>query len=166
MTAKILIVDDEESVRGALGKVLRAEGYDIVLAGNGQLAIEKVAQEPIDLVLLDLGLPVKDGWALLKWLPRFSPLLPVIVITGRWKQAEMAEAAGADILMEKPLDVTKLLENIRQLLEEPVEARAKRIRDRKRAFKSVGCDQHQFRASLESRFTTPFKWFGLKRNQQ
>ncbi|HEV2452949.1 MAG TPA: response regulator [Verrucomicrobiae bacterium] len=164
MTAKILVVDDEESVRTALGKVLRAEGYEVALAENGQAGIEKIIQEQIDLVLLDLGLPVKDGWTLLKWLQTFNRLLPTIVITGRWNQTEMAEAAGADMLMEKPLDTTKLLQHIRQLLEESVECRARRANDRKRDFQNVSCDPHQFRAGLESRVTTPFKWFGLKHN--
>ena len=63
MNEKILVVDDERSIRESLSKVLRAEGYEIVLAENGQQAIEKLAQEPIDLLPLDLGLPGKDGWA-------------------------------------------------------------------------------------------------------
>ena len=102
MNEKILVVDDERSIRESLSKVLRAEGYEIVLAENGQQAIEKLAQEPIDLLLLDLGLPGKDGWATLRWLAQVSPLLPVIIITGRWKQGELAAAAKVDVLMGKP----------------------------------------------------------------
>ena len=162
MTSKILIADDEPSVRSALEKVLRAEGYDVALAENGQIAIEKMVQEQVDLVLLDVGLPLMDGWTALEWLSRFNPFLPVIVITGRWRQGERAEASGADVLMEKPLDMNRLLQNIRQLLEEPVEDRARRINERKRNFKSVVCDPHQFRTSMESRFTAPFKWLGFK----
>src|ERR1019366_70143 len=127
MSTKILVVDDEQTIRESLAKILRAEGYEIVLAENGQEAIEKLVQESFNLLLLDLGLPVKDGWATLRWLNQVNPVFPVIVITGRWKQGELAEAAGVDVLMEKPLDVPKLLQNILELLQEPAEARARRI---------------------------------------
>ena len=62
MSTKILVVDDEQTIRESLAKILRAEGYEIVLAENGQEAIEKLVQESFNLLLLDLGLPVKDGW--------------------------------------------------------------------------------------------------------
>ncbi|HEY1790578.1 MAG TPA: response regulator [Verrucomicrobiae bacterium] len=162
MTAKILITDDERSIREGLDKVLRKEGYDVDLAENGQVAIEKISHKHIDLLLLDVGLPFKDGWTTMEWLSQFNPLLPVIIITGRWKQTERAETSGADLLMEKPLDVARLLQNIRQLLAEPIEIRAKRINEHKRGFQSVACDLRQFRSNLENRFTTPFKWFGFK----
>src|SRR5438552_106422 len=68
MTKRILLVDDERSIREALRKSLRAENYEVVLAENGQEAIEKHGAEPIDLILLDLNMPVKNGWAVLEWL--------------------------------------------------------------------------------------------------
>jgi len=158
MNTKILVVDDEQAIRDSLAKMLRAEGYEIVLAENGQAAIEKLGQEPFSLLLLDLGLPLKDGWTTLKWLNEVNPVFPVIVITGRWKQGELAEAAGADVLMEKPLDVPRLLQNIRELVEEPAEARARRIRDRKRNFQHVPCDSIEFREELQKRYTTPYQF--------
>jgi DNA-binding response OmpR family regulator len=166
MNARILIVDDEQSIRESLGKLLRAEGWDIVLAENDREAIEKISNERIDLMLLDLGLPINDGWTLLKWLTEFNPSLPVIIITGRWKQDKLAEEAGADVLMEKPLDVTRLLQNIRELIEEPAETRVRRIRNRKHGFHRVNCDADKFREKLEDRYTAPFrfkKWFRSKR---
>jgi two-component system copper resistance phosphate regulon response regulator CusR len=158
MSTKILVVDDEQTIRESLAKMLRAEGYEIVLAENGQEAIEKLVQESFNLLLLDLGLPVKDGWATLRWLNQVNPVFPVIVITGRWKQGELAEAAGVDVLMEKPLDVPKLLQNIRELLQEPAEARARRIHDRRRNFRQVPCDSIEFREELQRRYTTPFRF--------
>ncbi|HEV2437527.1 MAG TPA: response regulator [Verrucomicrobiae bacterium] len=152
MPGKILIVDDEKSIRESLSKVLRTEGYDVVLAETGQQAIDKMIQEPIDLLLLDLGLPVKDGWGTLRWLAQVNPLFPVIVITGRWKQAELAEAAGVDVLMEKPLNMPLLLQNISELLQESAEARG-----RKRGFRCVPCDVQAFCEQLWKRFTTPYR---------
>ena len=102
-------MDDERSIRESLSKILRAENYEVVLAENGQEAIEKHGAERIDLLILDLNMPVKNGWATLEWLAEINPLLPVVIITGRSNQRALAETAGADVLMEKPLDVPLLL---------------------------------------------------------
>jgi DNA-binding NtrC family response regulator len=75
-------------------------------------------------------MPVKNGWATLEWLAEINPLLPIIIITGRANQRALAETAGADALMEKPLDVLLLLQTIRKLLDEPMESRAQRARNR------------------------------------
>lgn len=150
MAKKILVVDDEQSIRESLSKILRVEGYQTALAENGREAIEKVIQEHIDLMLLDLGLPVKDGWATLRWLAQATPSLPVIVITGRWKQEELAKAAGVDVLMEKPLDAPRLLQHIRELLQEtPV------THNREPCFRSVSAGIERFREQWQKRFTTP-----------
>jgi DNA-binding response OmpR family regulator len=162
MTKKILVVDDESSIREALSKVLHAEDYEVVSAENGQEAIEKFAQEKIDLLLLDLGLPVKDGWGTLEWLARVNPLLPTIIITGRHAQRELAEAAGADALMEKPLNVPRLLQTIRELMDEPMERRAQRADNRASGFRYVSCDHDLFREMLHDRFTTPYPCRGPK----
>src|SRR5437899_4088296 len=126
MTKRILVVDDERSIRESLRKILRVENYEIVLAENGQEAIEKHGAERIDFLILDLNMPVKNGWATLEWLAEVNPLLPVIMITGRANQRALAESAGADALMEKPLDVPLLLQTIRKLLDEPMENRVER----------------------------------------
>jgi DNA-binding response OmpR family regulator len=126
MGERILVLDDEASIREALDKVLRAEGYEVVCAGSEEETFEKFAECKIDLLLLDLGLPVKDGWATLEWLNWVNPLLPVVIITARSHQHELAKCAGADALMEKPLDVPRLLLTIRELMDEPLESRAQR----------------------------------------
>ena len=162
MTKTILVVDDESSIREALSKVLHAEDYEVVCAENGQEAIEKFGQEKIDLLLLDLGLPVKDGWDTLKWLAEVNPLLPVVIITGRWQQRELAEKAGADALMDKPLNVPCLLQTIRELVDEPMESRAQRAKNRTSGFRYVSCDHELFREMLRERYTTPYLCPGLK----
>ncbi len=163
MAKRILVVDDEASIREALSKVLRAEGYEVALAETGAEAIERYSGEPIDLVLLDLNLPVKNGWETLEWLPRINPLLPVVIITGRADQRALAEKAGADALMEKPLDVPFLLQVIHELLEEPVEQRVSRANSRTRGFRYVPCDSEQLREMLLKRLTTAFPCGELKR---
>ena len=62
MKKRILVVDDDPQIRASLRKVLRAEGYEVVLAADGQQGVEKFNAERIDLLLLDLNMPVKSGW--------------------------------------------------------------------------------------------------------
>lgn len=155
MRARILVVDDEESIREALSKVLQAENYEVLLAQTGQGAIEKYGTGRIDLLLLDLNLPGGNGWATLDWLAKVNPLLPVIIITGRADQRRLAEKSGADALMEKPLDVPLLLKTIRELLDEPMESRAERASRRSSSFRFVSCDEQLFRELLTERFTVP-----------
>lgn len=162
MNKKILVVDDESSIRDALSKVLQAEDYDVITADNGQEAIEKIQSEKVDLLLLDLGLPVKDGWDIVIWLAEVNSLLPVIIITGRWNQREMAEKMGADALMDKPLDVPRLLQTIRELINEPLECRVQRGRRSATGFRHVPCDHELFLKSLQERYTTPFTFSGSK----
>ena len=154
MTKRILLVDDDRSIRESLSKILRAENYEVVLGENGHEAIEKHDAERMDLLILDVNMPVKNGWATLEWLAEINPLLPVVIITGRSNQRALAETAGADALMEKPLDVPLLLQTIRELMDEPMESRAQRARHRSSRFRYVPCDHELFREMPLKRFTT------------
>lgn len=154
MSKKILLVDDECSILEALSKVLGAENYEVVLAENGEDAVATLVSAPIDLVILDLGLPIKDGWATIKWLAQNHPLLPVIIITGRSEQRTLAQNAGAAALMEKPLDVPLLLQTIRELLDEPLEVRVRRARDPAHGIRYAPCDSLELRERLLKRLTT------------
>jgi DNA-binding response OmpR family regulator len=123
----ILLVDDDTAVRDALANVLVSEHYDVVPAANGVEAIELAELHPIDLVLLDLNLPKKSGWETFYVLSRRSPWVPVIIITARPNQLFSALASGVGALMEKPLDFPRLLQTIRDLLSESIDARMARL---------------------------------------
>ena len=151
MSKKILIVDDESSIREALSKVLQSENYEVIAAENGREAMEKFESNQIDLALLDLGLPVKNGWRTLEWLARVNPFLPVIIITGRSHQGESAQRMGADAIMEKPLHMPGLLQLIRVLINEPMEGRTRQISD----FRHIPCDPAAFQKSPASQM--PFE---------
>src|ERR1044071_8693481 len=155
MTKRILLVDDDRSIRDSLSKILRAEHYEVVLGENGQEAIEKYGAERIDLLILDLNMPVKNAWATLDLLVGIKPLLPVVIITGRSNQRARAEAAGADALMEKPLDVPLLLQTICELLTEPMESRARLENNRVSSFRYVPRDNELFREMMLKRLDTP-----------
>ena len=107
-------------------RVLEEEDYDVVPAVNGLEALDLVTNTAPDLVLLDLNLPVQDGWQTFERLNTENPMLPVIIITARPNQLFPALAAGAGALMEKPLDLPKLLRTMRDLIAEPAEARLTR----------------------------------------
>jgi DNA-binding response OmpR family regulator len=124
---RILVVDDDPSVREMLARVLAGEGYMILAAADGTAALEIATATKIDLVLLDLNLPGMGGWDTFKRLTAANPLLAVIIITARSNQLFTALGAGVGALLEKPLNFPKLLQTVHQLLVEPAESRRARM---------------------------------------
>jgi len=111
MKRRILIVDDEESIRTSLSGILKDEGFNVSLAGDGAEAIDKVNKEMPDLVLLDIWLPGIDGIEVLKILKDLCPKLGVIMISGHGtvETAVSATRLGAYDFIEKPLSLDKIL---------------------------------------------------------
>ena len=113
MKPKILVADDEPSVQRMLTRSLGAETYDFLLASNGKDASEMIdAQEP-DLVLLDIGMPQKNGWEVLRELRSNSQTstIPVIMLTGYGSISNKVEGLelGADDYITKPFSPSELL---------------------------------------------------------
>ena len=131
---RILLVDDDQNVRESLSNVLVTEGYIVTAAEHGERALELVAQEEFDLVLLDLNMPVKNGWDTFGQLIRDNPLLPIIIVTARPNQLFTAVSAGVGALLEKPPDIPMLLHAIQRLLGEPPEDRLARLVGHKAEF--------------------------------
>jgi DNA-binding response OmpR family regulator len=124
---RILLVDDDPTVRDSLKEVLLAEGYLVISAENGQQAVNHANEGCTDLVLLDLNMPIKGGWDTFEQLTREHPTLPIIIITARPNQIFTALSAGAGALLEKPMDMLTLLQAIKRLLAEPPEQRLARL---------------------------------------
>ena len=124
--ARVLLADDDPAVRAALTQVLEEEGYCVFPAVNGLEALSIIRSTPIDLVLLDLNMPEKNGWDTFERLSNDNPLLPVIVITARPNQLFTALAAGVEALLEKPLDMPELLAAIDEALRENPQTRLAR----------------------------------------
>lgn len=127
MKKSVLVVDDDASVRQSIKKVLEGAGYEVAAACDGEEAVVQFVPEQIDLVLLDLNLPLRSGWDVFERLTSRYPFVPVIIITGMPDQYRTALAAGASALMEKPVDVPALLKTMDELLAEPKEARLRRL---------------------------------------
>jgi DNA-binding response OmpR family regulator len=126
---RILLADDDPGVREMLGRVLESENYGVTYAKNGREASAKFSTDPPDLVLLDLNMPDRDGWAAFRLMNVSHPMLPVIVITARPNQYPQANELGVDGLMEKPLNLPILLQAIRDLLTETDAERIRRLTD-------------------------------------
>jgi two-component system response regulator MprA len=116
MNKRILLADDDASVRETLGRVLTLEHYDVVLAGSGCEAVERFNAARPDLVMLDLDMPDQDGWQAFDAMSRAGPGVPVVIITGVPNQAKRAVQAGAAALMEKPPNLPRLLQTIGDLI--------------------------------------------------
>lgn len=127
MKKRILIIDDDASVRKSLGKVLEEEGYQIMLAANGRDAIEQFESGSVDLLLLDIGLPIQNGWDSFERITSQALVCPIIMVVGKANPCDMAVAAGLGALMEKPLDVSQLLQLMEALLAESPDARLHRL---------------------------------------
>jgi CheY-like chemotaxis protein len=131
---RVLLVDDDSTVRDSLNDVLVGEGYCVIPAENGQRALDLVGQSSIDLVLLDLNMPVKNGWDTFEQLTREHPLIPIIIATARPNQLFTALSAGAGALLEKPMEIPTLLRTMERLLAESAEQRLARLVGRKAEF--------------------------------
>jgi len=111
---KILVVEDDRYISGFLTMSLRKEGYDVLSADTGTQGLFLVSMEHPDILLLDLGLPDRDGLSVLQEIRQDSPL-PVIVVSARGQEKEKIAAldAGADDYVTKPFYLGELLARIR-----------------------------------------------------
>lgn len=112
----ILLVEDNEMNRDMLSRRLIRKDYRVVIAEDGQQGIERAALEHPDLILMDLSLPVLDGWEAIRILKQSPELrdIPVIALTAHAmvSDQEKAYAAGCDDFDTKPIDLNRLLEKI------------------------------------------------------
>lgn len=119
-SSTVLVVDDDEGNRDVLGRVLQSKGYKVVLAGSGPEALERVEQQPIDVVLLDIMMPEVSGLDVLKGLRATHPrdALPVIMTTARDQPQDVVEALkmGANDYVTKPLDFAVVIARIESQL--------------------------------------------------
>ena len=118
--SKILIVEDNEMNRDMLSRRLERKGYQVLLAIDGQQGVTMAQAEMPDLILMDMSLPVIDGWEAtrqLKALPAMQ-LIPVIALTAHAMDSdrEKALAAGCDDFDTKPIELPRLLGKIEALL--------------------------------------------------
>ncbi len=125
MSARILVVDDEPRYVRLMEANLETEGYQVIKAYDGQQAVEIVADQSPDLVLLDIMMPVLDGFAACERIREFSSV-PIIVVTAKGEEQERVRGLdlGADDYIVKPFSATELMARVRAVLR-----RAEKTRD-------------------------------------
>lgn len=124
---KVLVVDDEPPIRKLLRMGLSTQGYEVLEAPSGRVALEKLA-EGVDLVILDLGLPDVDGHELLATLRSRHEAMPIVVLSSRGDEAGKVRALdlGADDYVTKPFGMEELLARIRAALRHQLQAHGER----------------------------------------
>jgi signal transduction histidine kinase/ActR/RegA family two-component response regulator/uncharacterized protein YigA (DUF484 family) len=109
--ARILVIDDEDSVRDILYRMLRVKGHQVVVASDGEEGIERFKNEAFDLVFTDLGMPKISGWEVGKTIKEMNPKVPVVMITG-WgmelNREKMSES-GIDLVVSKPFQFEQVI---------------------------------------------------------
>jgi DNA-binding response OmpR family regulator len=117
MSSKVLIVDDEPRYLRLMEANLLPEGYQVLKATGGDEAIEIVVKDKPDLVLLDVMMPVLDGFSVLDRLREFS-IVPIIIITARGNEADRVKGLdlGADDYIIKPFSAVEMLARVRAVL--------------------------------------------------
>jgi CheY-like chemotaxis protein len=118
---RILLVEDNDSSREMLTRRLQKHGYDVSTATNGQEALDMIRREAPDVILLDMSLPVMDGWAAVRALRADAAIrhVPVIALTAHAAREDREQAieAGCDDYETKPVDMPRLLSTIERWLE-------------------------------------------------
>jgi CheY-like chemotaxis protein len=114
--ATILLVEDHEEIWDFLSRRLKRRGYDVLLAHDGQAAVERTRSDRPDVVLLDMNLPVLDGWTAARQLKddAATARIPIIALTAHAMSGDREKAleAGCDDYHPKPVDFSKLLQQI------------------------------------------------------
>jgi CheY-like chemotaxis protein len=124
--AHILVIDDDPDLRRSLVEVLEEAGYEVSCANNGEEALGALAEGAPTAILLDLTMPVMDGWTF-RDRQRLDPRLahiPTVVISASLADPRSVASLGADAFLAKPFDAWRLTETLRRLCGAPVAATA------------------------------------------
>lgn len=122
MSKRILLVEDNEMNRDMLKRRLERKGYEVIVAVDGQQGVE-IAQSVIpDLILMDMSLPIVDGWSATRQIKELSQLnhIPIIALTAHAMAGDREKAieAGCDDYDTKPIEFKRLLEKIKSFLQQ------------------------------------------------
>jgi two-component system copper resistance phosphate regulon response regulator CusR len=115
---RLLLVEDEEDAARMIAKGLRQESYAVDIAGDGESAVEKAVSRSYDLLILDLRLPVKDGWTVCRELRASGLQAPILMLTASGSTDDRIKGLdlGADDYLVKPFEIGEFLARVRALL--------------------------------------------------
>ena len=115
---KILVVDDDDSIRQTMGDLLRMERHDVVTAPDGESAIDLIRSGDIDILVTDLGLPGISGWELARLSRMYQESISIMAITS-WQGTESEQrikAYGIDAIVWKPFRFKQITDTIEQII--------------------------------------------------
>jgi CheY-like chemotaxis protein len=117
--ARILVIDDEDSVRDILSRMLKTKGHQVVVASNGEEGIERFRSEPFDIVFTDLGMPRLSGWEVGKAIKGINPKIPIAMITGWGMELdrEKMNESGIDLIVSKPFNFDQVIHLVSEAME-------------------------------------------------
>lgn len=119
--ATILVVDDDEAIRTVVSLVLTDEGYDVVTAEHGRAALDRLATVRPDLILLDMRMPIMDGWELARvYRAAPGPRASIVVLTAAHDAATRAAQIDAAGYLAKPFALDDLLAVVNKHLQQPL----------------------------------------------
>src|SRR5712691_4892236 len=118
MRANVLFVEDEEALRMTVGDRLRNEGYAVECAADGDEGFEKATQIPFDLIILDIMLPRRNGFAVCRDIRQAGLITPILMLTARGQTADKVNGLkiGADDYVTKPFNMQELIARVEALL--------------------------------------------------
>lgn len=120
MPKAILVVEDDEAILSTIELVLSEEGYEVLTATHGAAALDVIARCSPGLILLDMKMPVMDGWTFAReYRARPGPRAPVVVVTAARDAAERAHEVEGDGYVAKPFDIDTLLGVVARYLPDP-----------------------------------------------
>jgi two-component system, OmpR family, alkaline phosphatase synthesis response regulator PhoP len=119
MGGRVLIVDDNPDILGLLRANFRMAGFETDEALNGEVALRRIEEDRPDLVLLDLMMPILDGWGVLEALQRRPDRPPVVVVTAAESEGtvERAQELGVSGYVTKPFNLTALIDLVRSVID-------------------------------------------------
>jgi CheY-like chemotaxis protein len=119
LPARILVIDDEDSVRDILSKILGLKGHQVVVASDGEEGIERFKNETFDLVFTDLGMPKISGWEVGKTIKGLNPKVPIVMITGWGMELnkEKMKENGIDLIVSKPFQFNQVVGLVSEAME-------------------------------------------------
>lgn len=149
---KILIVDDEENICELVRLYIEKEGFEAVIAGDGQEAVAKFTTEKPDLILLDVMLPLKDGWQVCREI-RAQSNVPIIMLTAKGETFDkvLGLELGADDYVVKPFEPKELIARIRAVLRRSAGSDEEKADDGELKFDGLRINQSTYEVYIDDK---------------
>lgn len=149
---KILIVDDEENICELVRLYIEKEGFDAIIANDGQEAVAKFNKEKPDLILLDIMLPIKDGWQVCREI-RAQSKVPIIMLTAKGETLDkvLGLELGADDYVVKPFEPKELIARIRAVLRRSADSVDEKADEDELSFDGLKINQSTYEVYIDDK---------------